>query len=154
MNRIDRTVVFRPLGQDDLCSILSLELNAVQQRICRNSNSQPFMFKVTDAGREFLLREGSDLRYGARHLKRAIERRLVFPLSNLIVTHQVRSGDVVWVDFDANLNALQFWKDAAWKPSSLVSSWGASPPVQADRAAFTNTTNDSARWMRARNVKQ
>ena len=154
MNRIDRTVVFRPLGADDLCNILSLELNAVQQRICRNSNSQPFMFKMTDAGRQFLLREGSDLRYGARHLKRAIERRLVFPLSNLIVTHQVRSGDVVWVDFDANVNALQFSKDAAWKPASLVSSWGTSTPAQADRAAFTNTTNDSARWMKARNVKQ
>lgn len=154
MNRIDRTVVFRPLGQDDLCNILSLELNAVQQRILKKSNSQPFMFKVTDAGREFLLREGSDLKYGARHLKRAIERRLVFPLSNLIVTQQVKSGDVIWVDFDAELNALQFCKDATWKPSALVSNWNAPAPAAVERAASTNTTNDSARWLRARNMKR
>jgi ATP-dependent Clp protease ATP-binding subunit ClpA len=153
MNRIDRTVVFRPLGPDDLCKILSLELNAVQQRILRKSNSQPFMFKVTDAGREFLLREGSDLKYGARHLKRAIERRLVFPLSNLIVTQQVRSGDVVWVDFDANLNELQFWKDAPWRPASLVSNWTAPAAGSADRAASTNTASNSAGWLKARNVK-
>jgi ATP-dependent Clp protease ATP-binding subunit ClpB len=154
MNRIDRTVVFRPLGADDLSAILSIELNAVQQRILRKSNSQPFMFKVTDAGREFLLREGSDLKYGARHLKRAIERRLVFPLSNLIVTQQVKSGDVVWVDFDAGLNALQFWKDSTWKPASLVSNWSASAPAPIDRAATTNGATDSARWLRARNMKR
>ena len=125
LNRIDRTVVFRPLGPDDLDAILSLELNAVQQRILRRSNSQPFRFKVTDSARDFLLREGSDLKYGARHLKRAIERGLVVPLSNLIVTQQVRGGDLVWVDFDANLGTLQFWKDGNWKPSSLVANWAA-----------------------------
>jgi ATP-dependent Clp protease ATP-binding subunit ClpA len=153
MNRIDRTVVFRPLGPDDLCRILSLELNAVQQRILRKSNAQPFMFKVTDAGREFLLREGSDLKYGARHLKRAIERSLVFPLSNLIVTQQVRSGDVIWIDFDANLNALQFWKDAPWKPASLVSNWSAPPAAPSSRAE-SNTASNSPGWLKARNVKQ
>jgi ATP-dependent Clp protease ATP-binding subunit ClpA len=153
MNRIDRTVVFRPLGQDDLCRILSLELGAVQQRILRKSNAQPFMFKVTDAAREFLLREGSDLKYGARHLKRAIERHLVFPLSNLIVSQQVRSGDVVWVDFDQALATLQFWKDSAWKPSSLVSNWAAPAAGSADRAASTNTVANSSAWLKARNPK-
>jgi len=154
MNRIDRTVVFRPLDSNDLDKILSLELNAVQQRILRKSNSQPFMFKVTDAGRDFLLREGSDLKYGARHLKRAIERSLVFPLSNLIVTQQVRSGDVIWVDFDADLNTLQFWKDAPWKPASAVSRWAAPPPGSVNRAASSNVVSDSAGWLKARNFKQ
>ena len=153
MNRIDRTVVFRPLDSDDLDKILSLELNAVQQRILRKSNSQPFMFKVTDAGRDFLLREGSDLKYGARHLKRAIERSLVFPLSNLIVTQQVRNGDVVWVDFDPDLNALQFWKDAPWKPASAVSRWATSQPGSINRAASSNMASDSAGWLKARNIK-
>ncbi len=49
----------------------------------------------------FLLQEGTDLKYGARHLKRAIERLLVQPMSNLIATDQVRGGDCVNVDFDA-----------------------------------------------------
>ena len=56
MNRIDRTVVFRPLGQAALRRILSIELGIVQQRIL--AKSQPFVFKVTDGGMEFLLREG------------------------------------------------------------------------------------------------
>jgi len=153
LNRIDRTVVFRPLNSADLGSILSLELNAVQQRILKKSSSQPFMFKVTNAAREFLLREGSDLKYGARHLKRAIERRLVFPLSNLIATQQVRSGDVVWVDFDPAINALQFWKDAHWKPGSFVANWSASPPGPVDNAAAKDATTEPARWLKARNVK-
>jgi len=154
MNRIDRTVVFRPLGPDELCAILSIELNAVQERILRKSNSQPFLFKITEAGREYLLREGSDLKYGARHLNRAIERHLVFPLSNLIVTQQVKGGDVVWVDFDADLNDLHFWKDASWKPTSLIANWSACAPAALDRAATTNAATDSARWLRARNVKR
>jgi len=44
---------------------------------------------VTDAGRHFLLQEGTDQRYGARHLKRAIERHVVYPLANLLATDQV-----------------------------------------------------------------
>jgi ATP-dependent Clp protease ATP-binding subunit ClpA len=153
LNRIDRTIVFRPLGRDDLRAILSLELNAVQQRILRKSNSQPFMFKVTASAGDFLLREGSDLKYGARHLMRAIERRLVLPLSNLIATQQVKSGDLIWVDFDAEGDALQFWKDANWKPSSLVANWAPPAPGSSDREASSNAATDSGRWMRARNVK-
>jgi len=153
LNRIDRTVVFRPLGSDDLGSILSLELDAVQQRIFKKTSSQPFMFKVTDAGREFLLREGSDLKYGARHLKRAIERRLVFQLSNLIVTEQIRGGDVVWVDFDPDINALQFLKDPHWKPRSLVANWSASTHGPVATAAPKDAASDAARWLKARNVK-
>jgi ATP-dependent Clp protease ATP-binding subunit ClpA len=153
MNRIDRTVVFRPLGLDELCSILSLELNAVQERILSKSNPQPFLFKVTEAGRHYLLREGSDLKYGARHLKRAIERRLVYPLSNLIVTQQVKSGDVVWVDFNAELDSLQFWKDASWTPTSMVAQWASQAMRPAERAAPSNASAEPARWLRVRNVK-
>src|SRR5262249_27133333 len=88
MNRIDKTVVFRPLGEPELRKILGLELNIVQQRIFSSSNGAPFVFSLTDPAREFLLREGTDLKYGARHLKRAIDRHLVHPLSNLIATEQ------------------------------------------------------------------
>src|ERR1035438_2305572 len=84
MNRIDKTVVFRPLGEAELKKILTLELNIVQQRIFTSAKGTPFVFSLTDSAREFLLQEGTDLKYGARHLKRAIDRNLVHPLSNLI----------------------------------------------------------------------
>ncbi len=76
MNRIDKVVVFRPLGEPELRKILGLELNIVQHRIFNSANGAPFIFSLTDPAKEFLLREGTDLKYGARHLKRAIDRQL------------------------------------------------------------------------------
>jgi len=145
MNRIDRTVVFHPLGPDELCRILSIELDAVQQRILTARNGQPFMFKVTDSGRDFLLREGSDLKYGARHLKRAIERHLVYPLSNLIATRQVVGGDLVWVDFDASLGSLTFCKDASWIPAAVATHLP-TPVRAAVSAAISSAANEPTRW--------
>src|SRR6185436_8613470 len=108
MNRIDKTVVFRPLGEPELRKILSLELNLVQQRIFSAANAAPFVFDVTEPAREFLLREGTDWKYGARHLKRAIDRHLVHPMSNLIATGQVRGGDLVRVEMSDD--RLTFFK--------------------------------------------
>lgn len=110
MNRIDKVIVFRPLQRSHLEQILDIELTRVQQRIIASSGEQ-FVFKCTASAREFLLREGTDAKYGARHLKRAIERHLVFPLSNLIATHQIRLGDLVTVDFDGEIAKLVFYKE-------------------------------------------
>jgi ATP-dependent Clp protease ATP-binding subunit ClpB len=117
MNRIDKTVVFRPLGEAELRRILTLELNMVQQRVFSSATGAPFVFSLTDTAREFLLREGTDMKYGARHLKRAIERHLVHPLSNLIATQQVRGGDLIRVDFDASGSRLTFFKEAEDMPA-------------------------------------
>jgi ATP-dependent Clp protease ATP-binding subunit ClpB len=117
MNRIDKTVVFRPLGEPELRKILTLELNMVQQRVFTSATGAPFVFALTDAAKDFLLRDGTDLKYGARHLKRAIERNLVHPLSNLIATQQVRGGDLIRVDFDADGSRLTFFKEAEDMPA-------------------------------------
>jgi ATP-dependent Clp protease ATP-binding subunit ClpB len=85
MNRLDKMVVFHPLNREQLGEVLQIELGLVQQRVLETQNGQ-FQFRVTDAGCEFLLHEGTDQRYGARHLKRAIERQVVFPLANLLAT--------------------------------------------------------------------
>jgi ATP-dependent Clp protease ATP-binding subunit ClpA len=117
MNRIDKTVVFKPLGSQELRRILHLELNVVQQRIFNSPTGAPFVFSCTDAAKEFLLREGTDVKYGARHLKRAIDRSLVHPLSNLIATEQVRGGDLIRVDFEGAINRLTFFKEAEDMPA-------------------------------------
>jgi ATP-dependent Clp protease ATP-binding subunit ClpB len=117
MNRIDKTVVFRPLGEAELRKILTLELNMVQQRVFSSATGAPFVFSLTDTAKEFLLREGTDMKYGARHLKRAIERNLVHPLSNLIATQQVRGGDLIRVDFDPSGSRLTFFKEAEDMPA-------------------------------------
>jgi len=116
MNRIDKVVVFRPLGESELRKILGLELNILQHRIFNAPNAAPFVFSLTGAAKDFLLREGTDMKYGARHLKRAIERSLVHPLSNLIATEQVRGGDLVKVDYDSQSERMTFFKEAEDMP--------------------------------------
>src|SRR6266403_940584 len=110
INRLDKIVVFKSLGNEELRRIVDIVIEMVQQRIQTAAASKPFVVHVTDTAREFLLMEGTDLRYGARHLKRAIERLLVQPLSNLIATDQVRGGDCVFVDFDSEANSFSFLK--------------------------------------------
>jgi len=112
INRLDKIVTFKPLGSGELRRILDIELNMVQQRIFNTSPEKSFVFKTSDGARDFLLQEGTDLKYGARHLKRAIERLLVQPMSNLIATDQVRGGDCVQIDFDPEHKTLAFVKEA------------------------------------------
>src|SRR3954469_6619292 len=81
MNRIDKTVVFKMLRSEHLEQILEIELGMVQQRILMASTVNQFVFSCTPKVKNFLLHEGTDPRYGARHLKRAIERNVVFPLA-------------------------------------------------------------------------
>jgi ATP-dependent Clp protease ATP-binding subunit ClpA len=112
MNRIDKTVVFNPLGDTQLRQILGLELQAVEERVCRATGATSIAMTVDPAAQDFLLREGTDLRYGARHLKRAVERLLVQPTSNLLATAQLGAGDTLLVEFDSELSGLTFSKES------------------------------------------
>jgi ATP-dependent Clp protease ATP-binding subunit ClpB len=112
MNRIDKLIVFRSLKQDHLEQILDIELGRVQERIMSSAaGAKQFVFNCTQASRDFLLREGIDMKFGARHLKRSIERHLVFPLSSLIATGQIELGDLITVDYDPQLSRLVFLKE-------------------------------------------
>jgi ATP-dependent Clp protease ATP-binding subunit ClpB len=109
MNRIDKVVVFRSLKEHHLRSILDLELQAVQDRIMMSAGTK-FVFQCSDEAKDMLLQEGIDFKYGARHLKRAVERFLVYPLSNLVATGQIGLGDLVNVAFDNKTKKLVFSK--------------------------------------------
>jgi ATP-dependent Clp protease ATP-binding subunit ClpA len=111
MNRIDKIVVFRTLKPEHLEQILEIELGMVQQRILQATGNNQFVFSCTAAVKQYLLQEGTDLRYGARHLKRAIERNIVFPLANLVATGQVKLGDFIRIDIDAK-GKMTFVKEA------------------------------------------
>jgi ATP-dependent Clp protease ATP-binding subunit ClpA len=110
MNRIDKVVVFRSLKEHHLKQILELELGQVQNRIMKGTGEK-FVFTCTEQAKKFLLDEGIDFKYGARHLKRAIERFLVFPISNLVATGQVTTGDLVVIDYDVTTGKLVFTKE-------------------------------------------
>jgi ATP-dependent Clp protease ATP-binding subunit ClpB len=141
MNRIDKVVVFKTLRPDHLQQILEIELGMVQQRILMAAGANQFVFTCTPRVKSFLLHEGTDPKYGARHLKRSIEKNLVFPLANLVATGQVKLGDFVRVDLTPE-GKMTFIKEAE----------GAMVPVLLERygAAAVPTTARAARTVAGR----
>jgi len=138
MNRIDKTVVFKMLRPDDMKHILDIELGMVQQRVLMAAGANQFVFTCTQGVKDYLLREGTDAKHGARHLKRAIERHLVFPLANLVATGQVRLGDFVRIDTTPE-GIMTFTKEAE----------GTALPGFADRyGTAANATAQAARVVR------
>ncbi len=111
MNRLDKVVVFHPLQRKQLEQVLDIELTMVQQRVLETAKGQ-FLFRVTEPGRDFILQEGTDQRYGARHLKRAIERHIVYPMANLLATEQVHFGDLICIDWDRDDDHLNFARES------------------------------------------
>jgi ATP-dependent Clp protease ATP-binding subunit ClpB len=124
INRLDKIVVFKPLGDDDLRRIIEIELEMVGQRLRTAAADAPFQLNVSESARDLLLREGADSRYGARHLKRAIERLLVQPISNLIASGQIQRGDYIRVTVREGSPALMFFREAVvrdgWKVTNSI----------------------------------
>jgi len=126
MNRLDKIVVFHPLHRTQLERVLDIELSMVQARVLETAKGQ-FIFRVTDNARDFILQEGTDQRYGARHLKRAIERHIVYPLANLLATEQVHFGDLISIDWERGTDQLTFVREGenvalpVRRPDPLVS---------------------------------
>jgi ATP-dependent Clp protease ATP-binding subunit ClpB len=125
INRLDKIVVFNSLGNEELRRIVDIELDVVQERIQTAAASKPFLVDVTESAREFLLMEGTDLRYGARPLKRAIERLLVQPVSNLMASGQIQRGDYIRVTHGEGSPSLLFFRE-----TRTLEAWGIT-----DRAA-------------------
>ena len=138
MNRIDKVIVFRVLNRDSLEKILDIELGRVQDRIMAATEGNPFVFICTPAARDFLLQEGTDQKFGARHLKRAIERFLVFPISNLLATHQIKLGDLITVDRSPDDAKLTFIKE---EQGALVKGPNDLPAAVVATALATCTTS-------------
>jgi ATP-dependent Clp protease ATP-binding subunit ClpA len=136
MNRIDKVVVFHPLRLEQLNEICEIELGMVQQRILQTAKER-FLFQLTQPAKDFLLREGTDMQYGARHLKRAIERYLTCPLASLLATEQVGMDDVISIDWDGKESGLSFLKENA---GTLLS---VSSPVAESLAQAVVASSDS-----------
>jgi len=154
MNRIDKVVVFKPLGRTELRRVLDIELGQVQQRVLHSSADKSFVFTATAAGKDFLLTEGTDLKYGARHLKRAIERLLVQPLSNLIATDQVTSGDWIQIDHDGDSNRLVFTKEAEGLEVSAMANLLADTTEMPPLAAAASVSQEHTKIQLAKTSKK
>jgi len=111
MNRLDKVVVFKTLRPEQLEQVLELELAKVQQRIAKAVSQSHFTFRCAPAVKRWLLKEGTDPKYGARHLKRVIERNIVYGLANLVASGQVTSGDCIYIGIRPS-GGLTFTKTA------------------------------------------
>jgi ATP-dependent Clp protease ATP-binding subunit ClpB len=124
LNRLDKIVVFRSLGDEELNRIIDIELERVQHRVQTATAGKPFLINVTDSAKKLLLTQGIDLRYGARPLERAIERLLVHPLSNLMASGQIQHHDRVRVTHNGESPSLTFFRETdtweTWKTNGVA----------------------------------
>jgi ATP-dependent Clp protease ATP-binding subunit ClpB len=142
MNRIDKVVVFKTLRPEHLQQILEIELGMVQQRILMAAGDSRFLFNCTQTVKDFLLEQGTDAKYGARHLKRAIEKNIVVPLANLVATAQVRLGDFIRVDRTPE-GSMTFTREVEGAMASMQErSYGLTsmPPMAVRAAGWRATT--------------
>jgi ATP-dependent Clp protease ATP-binding subunit ClpB len=108
LNRVDDIVVFNPLGKEQLESIVDLQIAQVSKRLAEKH----LTLRLTAAARELILREGYDPAYGARPLRRAIQRLIQDPLAMRLLDGEVLPGDVVVVDADARTGEMKFKREA------------------------------------------
>jgi ATP-dependent Clp protease ATP-binding subunit ClpB len=104
LNRVDDTVIFRPLGHAQMDAILELRLNEVRKLL----EDRQISLELTDPARQLILAAGSDAAYGARPLKRALQRMVQDPLAIKILDGEILHGSHVRIDADRNANQLRF----------------------------------------------
>jgi ATP-dependent Clp protease ATP-binding subunit ClpB len=113
INRIDEIVIFNPLGKEQLKSIVGLLLKSVEKLLAERQ----ITLELTPAAQELLLTEGYDPAYGARPLRRTIQRLIQDPLALQILQGTVLPGDHVRVDRDGHKDAMKFARAASKQPS-------------------------------------
>ena len=94
LNRLDEIIFFHPLGREHLRAIIDIQLSRLMKRL----EERKIHVELTDAARELLIEEGYDPAYGARPLKRTIQRRVLEPLALRVLEGDFREGDVVRID--------------------------------------------------------
>ena len=146
MNRLDKVVVFKTLRSEHLQQILEIELAMVQQRILRAVGNNKVLFQCTQTVKDFLLEQGTDPKYGARHLKRAIEKNVVAPLASLVATAQVQLGDFIRIDLSPD-GSVAFTKEV--EATMASNDWERA----VEPAGMPSPKARAASWWATRNVQ-
>ena len=116
INRIDEIVIFNPLGKEQLARIVGLLLKSVEKLLAERQ----ITLQLTPAAEELLLREGYDPAYGARPLRRTIQRLIQDPLALQILEGKVLPGDHIRVDRDGQKDAIRFERSKAKQPAAAA----------------------------------
>jgi len=108
LNRLDDIVIFKMLEKEQLNKIVDLEVNKVLVRL----RNKKIHLVLDDAAREFLMKEGYDPQYGARPMRRAVEKHIEDPLAEHVLRGDVKEGDTVQVGFNEEKKMLKFSAEA------------------------------------------
>ncbi len=108
LNRVDEIIVFHSLSEEHLKQIVEIQLNRLRARLA----DRHITLELTDAARANLVRTGYDPHYGARPLKRAIQKKIETPLGRLLLKGEIRDGQTVVVDADSLGGDLRFVPEA------------------------------------------
>jgi ATP-dependent Clp protease ATP-binding subunit ClpA len=108
MNRIDSVITYQPLSSDTLSAILDQQIKLLEEHIERRLGPKAFRLSVTKEGRTFLLEKGFSQEYGARELKRTLQRYLTHPLAALVADGQASPGSSVRAETSADGQELEF----------------------------------------------
>ncbi len=119
LNRFDETLIYSALERPDLEKIFDKFLGEIHERSVRQANF-PLLIQLSPEARDWILEQGTDLRFGARPLRRAVEKRLVDPLSRLMASRQLKPGDLVDVEVE-NDGLVFFREEYAGADAVLVS---------------------------------
>jgi ATP-dependent Clp protease ATP-binding subunit ClpB len=118
LNRVDEIIVFHALSEDHLKKIVDIQLEHLRQRL----EERHIRIELTDAAKVHLVRTGYDSNYGARPLKRLIQKEIETTLGRLMLKGEVKDGQTITVDFDANRKALTFTPKPAESPQQRKAS--------------------------------
>jgi ATP-dependent Clp protease ATP-binding subunit ClpA len=99
INRLDHIITFQHLSDEVLAGILEVESNLIQKRILDSERTPKFVFVCSDRAKTRLIEQGTSMKFGARYLKRTLDKYVVDPLSTFVLTHQVCLGDLVEIDY-------------------------------------------------------
>lgn len=98
LNRIDDVIMFNSLNKEDIHKIIDIELNSLFGRV----NNLGYTIKITEAAKDFIVEKGYDQQYGARPLKRAIQKYLEDPMAEEIIRSNLSEGDQIEIDYDSD----------------------------------------------------
>ena len=107
LNRLNELVIFKSLGREDMHSIVDLELRNVSNRL----KSKDLTFEFSADAKDFLVEQGYDEKFGARPLRRSIERYLEDALAESILGGDIKEGEVIRVDINEAKDGLSFEQD-------------------------------------------
>ncbi len=108
LNRIDETIIFDPLSESEIRQVVDIIVGEVAERLAERGVS----IDLSDAARDWLAREGYDRVYGARPLRRIVQRQVENPLSKIALSGDLNAGDTAFADVNADGDGLTFAKDA------------------------------------------